>query len=147
MSSQQSSDAHETLCVSPQPPFASSYPDLDGESVHGESGLVDVGEFGDAVPGALGRQSSRFAGAHGRYSESGLQKRLGRGQSTGGERKPTGHPDRPRSAEVKRSLRQGSAQSHVDATDDASDARCLQNEPCQRCERVFSQRLPGTQYE
>lgn len=141
MPAEQSGDADQTVHISAESALASAYADVDGDAaVCLESRLADVGQFGDAVAGAVRRQSVGLAQPRDRReSDPGLQERLGRGQHSPGvewQQQPAGHPDRLDGAEAQRGQRQGSAEPDVTAPTDAADARCLPLD-CQRDQRVL----------
>lgn len=145
VSAEQSGDAHEAIGVPSQSSLASSDADVGRQSVRGEPGVPHVGELGDAVTRAVGRQPGRFARTHGGQSDAGLQERLGRGQSPR-QQQPTGHTHRLGGTETQRGLCQGPAESHVATANDAADAWSFQAHRQLR-EGVFPQRFARTQHE
>lgn len=86
MPAEQPGDTDQTVHISAEPAFASAYANVDGDAaVRLESRLADVGQFGDAVAGAVRRQSIGLAQPRDRrQSDAGLQERLGRGQHSPG---------------------------------------------------------------
>lgn len=86
MPAEQSGDADQTVHISAESALASAYAHVDGDAaVRLESRLPDVGQFGDAVAGAVRRQSIGLAQPRDRrQSDAGLQERLGRGQHSPG---------------------------------------------------------------